>query len=143
MRFKSITPNFYVAGQIGSDDVEAAAALGITTIICNRPDGESPDQPETTMLADLAASAGLRFVHIPIDSGSFDDQSVEEFAATLKEAEGPVLGYCRSGTRTSCLWALANAGEVDTNEIVSLASEAGYDVSPLRSRIDSKGDDNG
>ena len=138
MSFKSLTPDFFVMGQIGEKDIESAAAMGITTIICNRPDGESPDQPESAAIADLAASAGLTFVHIPVVAGSIDDGSVEAFAAAINESDGPVLGYCRSGMRASCLWALASAGQVDTNAIIGLASDAGYDVSPLAARINSR-----
>jgi sulfide:quinone oxidoreductase len=55
--------------------------------------------------------------------------------AFLKEADAPVLGYCRSGTRAVTLWALAEAGALPGGEIVKAAARAGVDLSALASRL--------
>ena len=57
--------------------------------------------------------------------------------AALEQAEGPILAYCRSGTRSTFLWALASAKQGgDPDAIVRAAMQAGYDVSPIRPMID-------
>jgi len=131
MMFNSLTAEVFVAEQISIEDIGMAAERGIRTIICNRPDGETPDQPETELLRRAAAEAGIEFVHIPVVSGRFDEQSIEAFQSVLLSGQKPVLAYCRSGMRSSCLWALASVDSMELNGIVSAAKDAGYDLSPL------------
>ena len=83
-----------------------------------------------------AEAAGLSFVHIPIRGGAMTPDDVARFKAALAELPQPILGYCRSGTRTTYLWALSQAGERPAEEIVALAAAAGYDVSPLGPRLE-------
>ncbi|MDO9488770.1 MAG: sulfur transferase domain-containing protein, partial [Sphingomonadaceae bacterium] len=50
----------------------------------------------------------------------------------LAGAAGPVLAFCRSGTRSTNLWALASAAQGgDAEAIVAAAGGAGYDVSGM------------
>ena len=51
----------------------------------------------------------------------------------LDTADGPVLGFCRTGTRSTLLWALVQAHRGrDLDEVAGEAAKAGYDVSPVR-----------
>ena len=120
-----------VAGQIGPDDVERAAAAGVTRIVNNRPDGEEPGQPAGAALAAAAVSAGLAYHHIPFQ-GLPDPAAVDAIAALLAEADGRTLLFCRSGTRSTWGWALARArlGE-DPAALISAAAGAGYDLRAL------------
>src|SRR6185436_2023510 len=88
----------FVSGQIAAADVAEAAALGVTLIVNNRPDGEEPGQPSGAEIEAAAAAAGLEYRHIPV-SGGFSQGQVAEMAGALDEAEGKVLAFCRSGTR--------------------------------------------
>ena len=93
-----------VAGQIQPGDVEALAAEGFTTIICNRPDGEDAGQPTADEIAQACATHGVAFHLIPVFHGGLSMDTVEEFRDAVAASEGPVLAYCRSGQRCSVLW---------------------------------------
>jgi uncharacterized protein (TIGR01244 family) len=131
--FRTIDPSIAVAGQIRPEDVAEAARQGFTAIVNNRPDGEEPGQPAGAEIAAAAAAAGLGYHAIPIDHSGFSDAQVEAMAAALAAAPGPVLAFCRSGTRSTFAWALARAraGE-DGASLRAQAAAAGYDLSALR-----------
>jgi len=127
--FRKVTDDFAVAPQITVDDVRRAAAEGFTLLINNRPDGESPDQTPSAEIEAAALGAGLSYAHIPVTGGPTPDQ-VQQEAALLAEANGPVLAYCRSGTRSIVTWSIGQAisGARPRGELVSLGREAGYDL---------------
>ena len=135
--FRKLTENVSVSPQLALEDVAAAAAAGVMMIVNNRPDGEDPAAPQGEDVAAAAAAAGLNYVAIPIGQAGFSAPQVDAMIAALEQAEGPILAYCRSGTRSTLLWALAAAkqgGDPDT--IARTAAQAGYDVSPIRAMID-------
>ena len=121
---------FVFVRQLTVDDIDEAAASGIRLIVNNRPDGEEPGQPSSAQIEAAARAAGLDYRHIPV-AGGFAPGQVEAMAEALEE--GPVLAFCRSGTRSTYLWALARArlGD-DADELVGKATAAGYDLSPVR-----------
>jgi uncharacterized protein (TIGR01244 family) len=128
--FIRITDDVHVAPQITAEDVALAAAQGFRTIVNNRPDGESADQPPGAAIAAAAQAAGLAYVAIPIDHTGFDLDQVAAMAAAMEA--GPVLAYCRSGTRSCNLWALAEARRgSDPDAIITAASHGGYNVAAL------------
>ncbi|MBN9480834.1 MAG: TIGR01244 family phosphatase [Bordetella sp.] len=135
MDIRPLEPRLHVSPQIQPEDIPTAAAQGYRAIISNRPDGEEPGQPMTEDIRAAAEAAGLSFVHIPIRGGAMAPDDAARFKAALAELPQPILGYCRSGTRTTFLWALSQAGERPAQEIVALAAAAGYDVSPLGPRL--------
>lgn len=127
--FIRLTPDVAVAPQIAPADCALAAAQGYVAIVNNRPDDEAPGQPRGAMIAAAAAAAGLHYAHIPIDHSGFARPQVEAMAAELEAATGPVLAYCRSGTRSTHLWALAAASRGDDPAMIVAAAEAGgYDI---------------
>ncbi|MEM1173895.1 MAG: TIGR01244 family sulfur transferase [Pseudomonadota bacterium] len=127
-----------VAPQISLDAIDGLAAEGFTTLILNRPDFESPDQPSTAEVGERAKRAGLRFVHIPIAGGQFSQDAIDEFRRELGEASGRVLAYCLSGTRSACLWALSEAPRLGTEAVLDATAGAGYNIEPLRPLIDAQ-----
>ncbi len=55
----------------------------------------------------------------------------------LAEAGGPVLAFCRSGTRSCNLWALASASRGgDPDALTAKAAGAGYDIAGIRPLLD-------
>ena len=128
--FRRVTDDFTTAPQITVADVAAAAGLGFATIICNRPDGEDPGQPSAAEIAAAAAAAGIAYVHIPF-SGPPGPAQVEAMRAAVDTSDGPVLAYCRSGTRSITCWSIGQAmsGAMGRGELVSLGRDAGYDLS--------------
>jgi uncharacterized protein (TIGR01244 family) len=135
--FRRLNENVMVSPQLALGDIAVAAAQGVALIVNNRPDGEEPDAPQGDAIAAAAAAAGLNYVAIPIGHAGFSEPQVDAMIAALEQAEGPILAYCRSGTRSTLLWALAAAkqGE-DPETIARTAAQAGYDVSPIRAMID-------
>ena len=122
---------FVAAGQVRAADLAGAKALGVAMIVNNRPDGEEPGQPLSAEIEAAALAAGLGYRHIPVAGGLPADQ-VEAMAAALEEANGLTLAFCRSGTRSTYLWALAEASRGrDGKELVECAAAAGYDLMPI------------
>jgi uncharacterized protein (TIGR01244 family) len=125
-----------VAPQIMPDDLPAIAAAGYVAVINNRPDDEEPGQPGGDAIRVAAHAAGLGYTAIPV-AGGFGQADVDAMAAALVAADGPVLAYCRSGTRSCNLWALAAAKAGRNPELlVRQAADAGYDLSGLRPTLD-------
>jgi uncharacterized protein (TIGR01244 family) len=131
MSMRRLEDGMYVAGQIDPDDMTAIAARGIRLIVNNRPDGEEPGQPPHREIAAAAEAAGIACRHIPV--ARLEAGSVEAMAAALEGAAGPVLAFCRSGTRSAYLWALARsqAGAAG-DDLAAKAAAAGYDLGPIR-----------
>lgn len=125
---KQVDSSSYVSGQVHPEEI---ASLGVAMIVNNRPDNEEPGQPSSADVEAAARAAGVDYRHIPI-AGGFSNQQVEEMAEALAAAEGPILAFCKSGTRSIYLWALARAqaGE-DADELMRKGMAAGYDLSPI------------
>jgi uncharacterized protein (TIGR01244 family) len=126
---KQLDSTTFVSGQIAPEEI---AALGVATIVNNRPDGEEPGQPDSDAIEAAAKAAGIDYRHIPV-SGGISQPQVAQMADALAQAQGPVLAFCKSGTRSTYLWALARArlGD-DAGELTAKAAAAGYDLSPIR-----------
>ena len=126
-----------VAPQIRPEDLPAIAAAGYKAVVNNRPDGEEPGQPDGESIRAAAEAAGLRYTAIPITHAGFSLPQVEAMTAALAAAGGPVLAYCRSGTRSCNLWALARAAQgEDADALTATAAQAGYDLRGLRPALD-------
>lgn len=116
--------------QLHPSELPALAAAGIRLIVNNRPDGEEADQPTSAEIEAAARAAGLDYRHIPV-AGSFPPELVETMAEALDQ--GPAVLFCRSGTRSTFLWALARAARGGpAEESVAAAAAAGYDIGPIR-----------
>jgi uncharacterized protein (TIGR01244 family) len=136
--FRKIDDRTLVSPQIEVDDVARAKALGVALIVNNRPEGESPDQTPGDAIAAAAQAAGIAYVAIPITHSGFSMNQVIALDAAIDAAgDAPVLAYCRSGTRSTLLWALTQArAGVSPDTIAAKAADAGYDVSPIRAQLD-------
>ena len=135
--FRRLTDDFWASPQIEVEGVQEASARGFHMIVNNRPDREADDQPDSGAIAAAAAELGLAYVTIPITHAGFSQGQVDAMVSALADADGPVLAFCRSGTRSTLLWSLAQArlGR-NPQEIAALALDAGYDVTPVRAIMD-------
>jgi uncharacterized protein (TIGR01244 family) len=130
-QFRKVTDAFQVSPQITPDEARAAGQAGVKLIINNRPDGEAPDQPTSAAIEAAARAAGADFIEIPIVGRPTPDQARAQ-AEAVAGADGPVLAFCRSGTRSITAWALGEAASGrDRAELVRLAAGAGYDLGPV------------
>lgn len=136
MSVKQITPFLTVSSQILPGDVGVLAAQGFRAIINNRPDDESEDQPPSSDIAAATVRHGLAYRHIPVVSGAISDGDVQRFRQAMAELKGPVLAFCRTGTRSASLWALAEAPHLTPDALVRAAAQAGYDLRGLMSRLE-------
>jgi len=103
--FRPLSETVLVADrQLHPGDIAAAAAAGVIVIVNNRPDGEEPGQPAGAEIERAALAAGLRYRHIPV-AGAITPGQVAAMAAATEE--GKLLAFCRTGTRSTLLWAMA------------------------------------
>lgn len=135
---RRLTEDFSVSPQIGVEDLHQIAGAGFRSVLCNRPDDEEPGQPGYDSIAHAAQAEGLETRCVPIVSGQITPQTVEAFRAALEELPGPILAYCRSGTRCTMLWALVQHGRMEDEEIARRAAEVGYDVSGLLQQLSAR-----
>jgi uncharacterized protein (TIGR01244 family) len=135
LELRRINDRVSVAPQIRPEDVEAIRAAGFTAIVNNRPDGEASDQPSGAEIRQAAEAAGLAYHEIPLGRDGVSQDMIDQTRTVLVASAGPVLCYCRSGTRSTTLWALSQAGEVPADEIIEAAGRAGYDVSHLAAHL--------
>lgn len=128
--FRKVTDQFSVAPQIELGDIAAAAAAGFTLIINNRPDGEAPDQPTSDQMEAEAKKAGIAYRHVPVRGMPTQDQ-IDEEQGYIEANAGPVLAYCRSGTRSIVTWSVgqAQSGQRSPEDLKALGAAAGYDLS--------------
>ncbi len=136
--FRRLTDDIHVAPQIAPDDVAAAvAAFGAVLIVNNRPDGEDPGAPQGADIAAAATAAGIGYAAIPVGHAGFSDAQLDALDTARAAHPGPMLAYCRSGTRSTLLWALGAArGGADPTMVAAAAAAAGYDIGPVRAMVD-------
>jgi uncharacterized protein (TIGR01244 family) len=132
MAFRDLDPQVLVSDSpMRGRDMAEAAARGVTLVVNNRPDHEETGQWNSLDLEDAARAAGMDYVHIPI-SKEFSEDKVAALTEALLGAEGRVLIFCASGTRSTYLWALAQAKAGESPQALSRsASRAGYSLGPL------------
>ena len=135
MDIKHLYGTLSVSEQIKLADLKAIAASGIKTIINNRPDGEVPRQPHSETLSKRARELGLTYHYIPVISGKMTDENVADFSEVIQNDEGPILAFCRTGTRSTMLWALSQKGSLPSDAIIKEASKAGYDLSNMKAAL--------
>lgn len=135
MDIKILSEKLSVSPQIQIDDLPALAEAGYRAIICNRPDGEGADQPTIDEIKAAAQPLGLVVHYQPVVSGAVGDDDVSAFTADMRALPKPVLAYCRTGTRSTTLWALSQANTLPVSDILSTAKAAGYDMNYVVRRI--------
>lgn len=133
---RKINDRVSVSGQILPSDIETIKQAGFVSIINNRPDGEAPDQPASAQIAEAAQAAGLGYYEIPMGREGVTPDMVAATRTALEESDGPVFAFCRSGTRSTTLWALSQAGTDTSDAIIDSAAKAGYDMSHLTAHLD-------
>lgn len=135
MDIRKIDDAVSVAPQILADDVPGIVAAGFRSVVCNRPDAEAGDQPGHEEIAAAAEAAGLEFRFLPVAPGIVKDETAQEFGAMLRDLPGPVLAYCRTGTRSATLWSLSEAERTPLADILAKTKAAGYDMNGVARRI--------
>ncbi len=135
MTFKRLSASYSAAPQLTEADVALAAQAGFRTIVDNRPDSEEAGQPSAADVETIAKRHGMAFAHVPVSSDAIGVADIEKMATILTQSPGPVLGYCRSGTRAAMMWALTQAGQASSESLLKAGADAGYDLSSIKSRL--------
>lgn len=129
--FRPLDDQFLVAPQLEAEDFARAKELGVTCIVNNRPDGEEPGCLQHGEAAQAAAAAGLNYQYLPMHHGGIDPSDLATLKSLIDSESGRILAYCRSGTRSSMLWALAMAGTKPVATIIQQGLAQGYDLRML------------
>ena len=135
MDLRQLTPRFFVSPQIETTDMTTLKEAGISLILCNRPDAEVPPSHQAAAMREAALAAGIKFSEQPLTHMSM----VPEVIASNRDLsvcdDGATLAYCASGTRSCIAWALGQAGQMDVDQIILAAQNAGYDVTGMRGAL--------
>jgi sulfide:quinone oxidoreductase len=107
MDARTITSGLSVSPQITADDLaRPSPRQGFRAIICNRPDGEGMDQPTFEEIEAAAEAARARGALSADHRRQGAGRGCRGLRRGLRELPGPVLAYCRTGTRSATLWSL-------------------------------------
>ncbi|MET3855290.1 MULTISPECIES: TIGR01244 family sulfur transferase [unclassified Rhizobium] len=104
MDIRPIDDEYSVSGQISVEDLDQIKALGFKSIVCHRPDGESPDQTPFSVIEARAKELGLDIAHVPVGPMGVTEEAVAGMVDALDEFPRPMLGYCRSGARSTATY---------------------------------------
>lgn len=132
VRIIKLTPTYAVAPQLTAEDFPAVAAEGFKSIIDNRPDGEQPGQLPAAEAERLAAANGLQFRHLPLVTPIvLEDATSDATQKLIDSLPGPILAYCRSGTRSAMAWAGAAAKTQGVEAAVAAVRAGGFEAAGL------------
>lgn len=106
------------------------AGRGFVAVINARPEGEEQGQPGNAAEAAAARAAGLGYTFLPVTNSTITDADIEAFQKTLKDAKGPVLAHCKSGTRALALHAIGEVldGRMKREDVVAFGKGHGFDL---------------
>ena len=135
MDIKALTPHLSITPQVLVAELEAVSQMGFKAIICNRPDGEGPDQPSFKEMEQAALTLGMQMRYLPADAGKVSDADGKTFGELLATLPGPVLAYCRTGMRSTTMWALSQSGITPLPQILEASQKVGFDMKALVQRI--------
>lgn len=135
---RKLSDRLSVAPQLQPSDADDVKKRGFRSVLCNRPDYEVVDQPVYQDVAAAISGLDIATEFQPVNSQIITDDDVDNFIENLDRLDGPVLAYCRSGTRCTILWALSEAGRRPIDEILEIARLAGFALDPLRPRLEAR-----
>lgn len=136
MKLAILSPNLSALPQPAVEAIGDLADRGYRSIISNRPDGEAPDQPTWTDLKAAALARGMEAVHIPVVASQIDEADIRAFHDALERLPKPIAAFCRTGTRSTLLWALTNEASLTVDERMKIAAKEGYDLEPFRGLLE-------
>jgi len=137
---KQLFENIFVASQITAHDFPAIAQAGIKTIINNRPDNEEPGQLSSNEAQALAQQYDINYHYLPMVNGQpLAETLVSDFKAITDSTDEPILTHCRSGMRSSFLWALGQipTGQITVDQAIDAAQNAGIPLANARTVLES------
>lgn len=137
-KFAFLSPALAVAGALSGEDFAEAARLGFKAVLNNRRDYEEAGQLTAREEAVLAWQAGLAYRHVPVAKHEvLELHALEAQSHALRSLPGPILVHCRSGLRSTIMWAaLSVQAGAPAAEVFAAAAASGQDLSALREEIE-------
>ena len=123
----TLSDTLSVSGQITVADVATLQEQGFTVIVCNRPDGEAPDQPKMDDIEAACVSAGMLFIRYPVTAMDFPGPDLQGLGTLFDDPAQRVLAYCRTGTRCANLW-VASRDDEAVADAVTVSRNIGFDL---------------
>ena len=136
MQLKQVTPKYFVSKIITPSDVAKLAPQGFAKIICNLPDGEIDGSSESRLIRDAAGDYGIAFEYIPVTMTAITKAVVAQHTRAVRNTNGAVLAYCATGRRSTVVWSMEFADKMSADAIISRARSIGYDLEPMRVKLD-------
>jgi len=136
MQIKQIEENFTISEQIKLEDLKILAKMGTKILICNRPEGEEPNQLTNAEIITEAETHGIKFVHIPSPGREIPQESLTLFVKTFKESNDKIHAYCRTGTRSSIFWGLTKALEKDPKTVINEGHAVNVNLEAIESQLE-------
>ena len=129
MKLTELDNQVSVSDQIAPSEVAELSREGVEVVVCNRPDREADGQPSFSDVAAACERLNMEAHHIPFSGDAIEEGHVQSFLELLQSGR-KIHAYCRSGARSSKLWAQARSRQgVEPEEIKTQAGKAGVDVS--------------
>lgn len=135
MKIQQLAPELSVSGQLTATDLQALAEAGFKTVLCARPDGEKPGQPNFTEIQAAAMARGMRAYHLPVIAKYITEDQVQSFAQLIEHLPAPIIAYCGTGWRIAALWGLAQKGNLTREEILAKSECLGHDLKLISHRL--------
>ena len=132
---KRIYKNFYAAHQIQAKDIAQLKQEKFECVLCNRPDNEEQNQPSVEVIKSECLANGIEFLHLPISPGDFNLEVIMETEKVLMTAK-KTLAYCRTGTRSTMLWAFAKTKDLEVDEVLKITDHSGYNFQHLKELLE-------
>jgi uncharacterized protein (TIGR01244 family) len=104
MDIRQINDEYAVTGQITVEDLDQIKAQGFKSLVCHRPDEEEPGQPHFAEIEAAANERGLAIRHIPVGRMGVTPEGATAMVDALEDLEKPMLGFCRSGARSTAIY---------------------------------------
>lgn len=129
--YSKVTESVLAAGQPAPTAWSAISDAGVTTVINLRTEEEGA-LDEASMVED----AGMRYVHVPVDSTGFDAEKITAIQEAMAQAEGRVMIHCASSNRVGAFWYLHQMAAGANKEAALMeADRAGLRSPNLREQV--------
>ena len=135
MDIRHLASGLSVSPQLLAADLDTLKQAGYRAIICNRPEGEAADQTAFAAIQRRAQDLGMEAHYLPAESGKVTNAQGVAFGELFDRLPKPVLAYCRTGMRSTTMWALSQATRQSLPHILDAANKAGFDLKGVVRRI--------
>ena len=125
---KKINDELTIAGQVTPEQLQQAAQEGYKSVLNLRSPHEKGFLPEEPQ---LAASAGLEYINIPLKVDEINDELTTEILQQIDELPKPALIHCGSAMRAGAMafMNLATRQGMTPEQAFEKAHETGFDCS--------------